>query len=242
MDYLKIYNTLDSTNKEAHRLLAAGPVTSGLTILARHQTDGRGQYGRIWLSKPDDHLAMSIVYKPKALDVTSLATLGMKVSLGILQGLKAIDPRLSPLIKWPNDIYLDGKKLCGLLIENSISGTRVQHSIIGIGMNVNESDFPPEIPNAISLTLGTGYFFEINEVAITLRQAVLDILEATPSDWKNEYDQSLFGLNAIHQFQNDQESFQAKVLGISLEGLLQLELMDGSIRSFASHELKWEIR
>lgn len=242
MDYLKIYNTLDSTNKEAQRLLASGPVASGLTILTRQQTAGRGQYGRIWVAQPDSHLAMSVVYKPLALDAKALPTIGMKVSLAIVHVLKNIAPELNPLIKWPNDIYLKGKKICGILIENALSGTSVQHSIIGIGMNINEAQFPPEIPNAISLFQATGATQGVEETAILIRRAIIGILEENHPNWKSEYDLSLYGVDEQHHFQSDQGSREAIVKGVSLEGHLILELTDGKIQSFATHELKWETR
>jgi BirA family biotin operon repressor/biotin-[acetyl-CoA-carboxylase] ligase len=241
MDYLKIYNTLDSTNKEAQRLLASGPVNSGLTILTRQQTAGRGQYGRIWIAQPGSHLAMSLIYKPIALEAIALPTIGMKVSLAIIRAMKKIAPPLNPLIKWPNDIYIGQKKLCGMLIENALSGTRVQHSIIGIGMNINEAEFPPEIPNAISLLQATGTPYEVEKTALLIRKEILAILEETGSSWKNEYDHALYGLGLQYNFYADAEPFQAIVKGVSLQGHLILELPDGTIRSYANHELKWEM-
>jgi BirA family biotin operon repressor/biotin-[acetyl-CoA-carboxylase] ligase len=241
MEYLKIYNTLDSTNKEAQRLLAAGQVSSGLTILARHQVNGRGQYGRVWVSAPKSHLAMSLVYKPINFDATALPTIGMKASLGIVRALREIDPQLSPMIKWPNDIYLEDKKLCGILIENALLGSRVQHSIIGIGMNVNESNFPQDLPNPTSLSLATGSSYDIEKTAIIIRQAVMDTLEETGTLWKEEYNQTLYGIERLHIFQTTQGKLEAKIKGVSLQGHLQLELPNGRIRPFATHELKWEI-
>jgi BirA family biotin operon repressor/biotin-[acetyl-CoA-carboxylase] ligase len=242
MDYLKIYNTLDSTNKEAQRLLATGPVENGLTLLAKNQTAGRGQYGRHWISATDHHLAMSIIYKPTHFDVSQLPTIGMKVSLAIVRSLKNIAPALNPLIKWPNDIYLKGKKLCGILIENAISGSSVQHSIIGIGMNINEVQFPLEIPNAISLFQATGDSHDMEKTALVIRQTIMAILEGNDPNWKSEYDRSLYGADEKHHFQSDHEQLEALVQGVSLEGHLILELQDGTIRPFATHELKWEIR
>jgi BirA family biotin operon repressor/biotin-[acetyl-CoA-carboxylase] ligase len=99
---------------------------------------------------------MSIIYVPDSLPIAALPTLSMKISLGIVNALTSIDPTIQPLIKWPNDIYASGKKLCGILIENALSGGKVQHSVIGIGMNVNEEEFPSTISNAISLYQLTG--------------------------------------------------------------------------------------
>ena len=239
MEYLKIYSTLDSTNKEAHRLLANGPIMNGLTLIARQQTDGRGQLGRIWIAQPDTHLAMTIIYQPVNLTPDKLPTLGMKISLGIAKALQSIEPTLQPRIKWPNDIYAGLKKLSGILIENALAGNRVQHSIIGIGINVNEDHFPPEIPNAVSLHILTGLKYNPDDIAIAIRKHVLEILEDESNSWKKEYDQCVFGKGQSFAFISGEHSFEATVTGVSLEGHLLLEQSDGVSKSYASHEVKW---
>jgi len=239
MDNLKIYNILDSTNKEAHRLLAEGRVENGLTLLARHQTDGRGQLGRTWISEPDTHLAMTIIHQPARMSPSELPTLGMKVSLAIVKALKDLDPQINPLIKWPNDIYVDGKKLSGILIENSLSGSSVQHSIIGIGMNINESSFPPEIPNATSLLLITSQVCNILNVAELVRKQVLSILQSSPPNWKEIYDEYIFGKEKRNLFESNQDRFYACVEGVSLEGALILRIDTVEVRTYLSHQVKW---
>ena len=239
MDNLKIYNILDSTNKEAHRLLAEGRVENGLTLLARHQTDGRGQLGRTWISEPDTHLAMTIIHQPARMSPSELPTLGMKVSLAIVKALKDLDPQINPLIKWPNDVYVDGKKLSGILIENSLSGSSVQHSIIGIGMNINESSFPPEIPNATSLLLITSQVCNILNVAELVRKQVLSILQSSPPNWKEIYDEYIFGKEKRNLFESNQDRFYACVEGVSLEGALILRIDTVEVRTYLSHQVKW---
>jgi BirA family biotin operon repressor/biotin-[acetyl-CoA-carboxylase] ligase len=241
MDYLKIYNILDSTNKEAHRLLAQGPVLNGLALIAHHQTEGRGQMGRSWISEPGSHLAMTLIYYPTGLNPANLPILGMKISLGIVHALNHIDPSISPSIKWPNDIYAEGKKLCGILIENALSGSSVQHCVIGIGMNINENHFPAEIPNAISMRMLTGTSHDIPAIALRIREQVLSILDNAPPQWKNDYDGCIFGKGSRFRFISNADSFEAEVMGVSLRGHLELKMDDGEIKSFASHEVKWVV-
>ena len=142
MEHFRIFETLDSTNKEAHRLLASGQDLHGTAILTLQQTEGRGQYGRSWWAEPGSHLAMSVILQPGSMLPSQLPQLSMKTSLAVVRCLKTLDPKLNPLIKWPNDIYIGDQKIAGILIENSISSTKVQHCIIGIGLNVNEKKFP----------------------------------------------------------------------------------------------------
>lgn len=239
MDYLKIYNSLDSTNKEAHRLLAAGYVENGLTLIARHQTDGRGQLGRTWLSQPDNHLAMTIIHQPAKMSPPELPTLGMKVSLGIAEAVKQIAPELRPLIKWPNDIYVDDKKLSGILIENSLSGAYVQNSIIGIGMNINETTFPPELPNAVSMYMLTHHVNDIVSVGEIIREHVLHMLQSPSLQWKISYDETIYGKEKLNLFESGNQRFYAKVEGISLDGSIVLRIENDEVRSYLSHEAKW---
>jgi BirA family transcriptional regulator, biotin operon repressor / biotin---[acetyl-CoA-carboxylase] ligase len=241
MEYLKIYNTLDSTNLEAQRLLAEGAAPNGLTLLALQQTHGKGQMGRAWIAEAGNHLSMTIIYRPAKMDPAELTTLGMKISLGIVEGLLFINPDLKPLIKWPNDIYIHDKKLCGILIENALAGNRVQHSIIGIGMNVNEETFPSYIPNAISLHLLTGEKYNVQEIALTIRHHVMAMFESSFPSWKVRYDQFIFGKDKHYTFLSGDQTFNASVIGISDEGHLRLLTDGGHLKLFASHEVRWVV-
>lgn len=241
MDYLKIYNTLDSTNLEMQRLVATGPVQHGLAILALEQTNGKGQMGRVWLAEPGSHLSMTIFFRPEKMASASLSTLGMKISLAVAEALKDLDVALHPQIKWPNDVYVHDKKICGILIENALSGLTVQHSIIGIGMNVNEQYFPAEIPKAVSIHQLTGSIYQIQEVASLVRQHVLSILESTGTQWKNRYDELIYGKDKQYSFTSGDQTFEAKVMGVSDEGLLQLDKEGSGHIQLASHQVKWLI-
>lgn len=239
MDHLRIYNTLDSTNKEAQRLLAGGPVENGTSLLAREQTDGRGQLGRKWFADSGSHLAMSIILVPHNLAVAELPLIGMKTSLGITRALQHLDPSLQPQIKWPNDIYLQGKKLCGILIENSLAGSLVQHIIIGIGMNVNERIFPEEIPNAVSLFMITGQQNDLYQIAQLVRHHVIDTVDTPDLYWKQEYDALLYAKNEEREFLYEGNPIKGKILGVDEQGRILLGFGGGMTRSFYSHEIKW---
>jgi BirA family transcriptional regulator, biotin operon repressor / biotin---[acetyl-CoA-carboxylase] ligase len=241
MDHLRIYNTLDSTNKEAQRLLATGPVLNGTCLLTKEQTEGKGQYGRSWHADAGSHLAMSIILTPQNLSASELPLISMKTSLGIVRGLRQLDPNLNPLIKWPNDIYLQGKKLCGILIENALAGNKVQHIIIGIGMNVNERIFPSDLPNPVSLFTVTGELHDLYQMAQLIRMHVLETVDISDLYWKQEYDSSLFGLHNDHEFDYQGGKIKGTVLGVDEQGRILLGFEGGLTRSFFTHELKWLI-
>lgn len=238
MEDLRLYETLDSTNKESQRLLVSGQKLHGSAILALSQTEGRGQYGRSWFSQPGHHLAISIILQPSNMPLEDLPLLSLKTSIAVVRSLMALAPDLKPRIKWPNDIYVGDLKLAGILIENSITSSKVQHSIIGIGMNVNESEFPSDIPNPVSLFMLTGRKFEIIPLGERLRFEILKVLEEPFKKWKPEYDQLIYELNVIKDFEVDGKKVSAKIAGVDDHGKLSLDI-DGEMKSYFSHEIKW---
>jgi len=142
--YPRLSSTMDVAREEARRGAAEGTV-----ILADEQTTGKGRMSRVWLS-PGGSIALSVILYPCA---SYLPSLIMLASLAVVHSIKTVTG-LEPQIKWPNDVLINGKKVCGILIENGIRGNGVAYSILGIGINVNLSisDFPEILPIATSLS------------------------------------------------------------------------------------------
>ena len=144
-----------STNTEAQHLVVKNSATDGCTILTDKQTAGRGQRGNQWEAAPGENLTLSVVWRPVFLAATDQFQLSIAVALAVHDWAAAAlgsDPALR--LKWPNDLYFGARKLGGILIENTLSGTKIQHSIVGIGLNVNQLTFA--VPTATSLALLTG--------------------------------------------------------------------------------------
>ena len=161
---IRWYDMVESTNDEARRLIAELDNLS--VIAARCQTAGRGQGDHKWHSRPGENLTFSAVLKfgngglaplaaRDALLITETVTLALRLYLE-RHGVKA-------RIKWPNDIYVGDRKICGILIENILHGQDVASSIIGIGLNLNQVDFPSDLPNPVSLSQLTGGRFDVEE-------------------------------------------------------------------------------
>ncbi len=142
----------DSTNNEAKRCIRENRATNGMVIFTDTQTHGRGQYGNIWHSESGKNLNFSIIFFPALLHAKEQFLLSQTVSIAIVEFLKT-KTNLPVSIKWPNDILVNEEKICGILIENNISGSRISESIIGIGLNVRQTDFPSEIKNVTSLQM-----------------------------------------------------------------------------------------
>ena len=140
-----------STNDEAARLLAHQDVPEGTLIVTDRQTQGRGQRGNQWEAQAGHNLTFSLVLRPTFLPAAEQFWLNMAVSLAIQDTLSPLLPGIALTIKWPNDVYAADRKLGGVLIENTLQGYNLAHSIIGIGLNVNQLTF--SVPTATSLLL-----------------------------------------------------------------------------------------
>ncbi|PYX93506.1 MAG: biotin--[acetyl-CoA-carboxylase] ligase [Acidobacteria bacterium] len=149
------YYRIGSTNSAAMEAAAAG-APEGSVFLAEEQTAGRGRGARNWLSARSAGIYCSLVLRP-SLPPSEALVLSLAVGLAAREAILSIDPHLNPDLKWPNDLLLQGKKFCGILTEMNAEATRVRYIVVGVGINVNQSAFPPELrEEATSLRLVTG--------------------------------------------------------------------------------------
>ena len=148
---LRMFDSLESTNKYCE-LLDLSQVGEFTVVCAREQTAGIGQRGNCWHSEAGMNLTFSLVLKPVFLSFENQYELTKAVSLGIVDALRTLLPDGEAVkIKWPNDIYIGLRKVCGVLISNRVAGRCLSASVVGIGLNVNETEFPEWIPNPVSL-------------------------------------------------------------------------------------------
>jgi len=163
--------TADSTNHVLRERMAELDNLS--VIAAREQTAGRGQGTHTWFSTPGENLTFSILYRfgavgtlaaSDALLITQVTTLALRDYL-LGHGVQA-------RIKWPNDIWVEDRKICGILIENILEGGLVRESIVGIGLNVNETGWPAELPNPVSLRELTGRRYSPEEELLALHKEI----------------------------------------------------------------------
>ena len=161
--------------QSTNTVLAGMPdAAHGTVVTCRAQTAGRGQRGNTWEAEPGKNLTFSLMLRPRHISARRQFELSMAVSLGILDALdRLVDPaRLT--IKWPNDIYWDNLKLAGILIENSLSSSGIDRSIVGIGLNVNQTRFVSDAPNPVSLAAILGVEHDLD----TLLRDVCDAIVA----------------------------------------------------------------
>ena len=159
------FDTLPSTNQYCE-LLNLDETEEFTVIVAHTQTAGIGQRGNHWEAETGKNLTFSLVLKPTWLPIADQYQLTKAVSLGIADCLAPLitEGERRVRIKWPNDIYVDDKKICGILITHRIAGGQIAASVVGIGLNVNQEAFPSWVPNPISLKLLTGQDWVLDEV------------------------------------------------------------------------------
>lgn len=144
---------IGSTNTFATEYIAKNNPTEGTVISAYDQTHGKGQIGRNWVSAPGLNITCSTILRPIFLDSGRQFQLNMAVSLAIKDLVDHLLDTEATMIKWPNDIYLHDRKIAGILIQNSLLGKRIHTSVIGTGINVNQTVFPDHLPNPTSMAL-----------------------------------------------------------------------------------------
>jgi len=217
---------VDSTNNFLKDLLSnSKPVPEGTVIMAESQYAGRGQQQNRWHSEPGKNLTFSILLKPNFLPVSQQFDLTRTISLGLIN---AISPFLGEKlrIKWPNDIYYGDKKLGGMLIENILQGSQIKNSVVGIGLNINQDNFPLEVANAVSVKqiLHRDYDlkFILSEICKNI-EAVYLKLKSGQSDYvRKAYLDRLYWLNEDKKFGVKGQVLRGQIHDVTESGLLVL--------------------
>lgn len=185
--------SIDSTNNYAANMNKQGLLADGAVIMAYNQTNGRGQRGNSWKVESSKNLTFSIFWKSSSILVSEQFKLSMALSLGIINYLKAnqVDAR----IKWPNDIYVGKEKIAGILIENSLRGNKIANSIIGVGLNLNQTNFGSFSATSLSKLTGSEYDIdkELTVLLTFIEPELLKLRSITEVSLKNLYYESLIG-------------------------------------------------
>src|SRR5690606_4660509 len=234
-------NAIDSTNSFLKKLARKTQLEDQTVVITENQLSGRGQMGNGWVSKEGESLTFSVFKRFEAVLAERQFMISMAVSVGIIETLKNLNvPTIS--IKWPNDILSAKKKICGILIENILEGSNVKCSVIGIGINVNETEFP-NLPQASSLKLVTGTDFNLDEVLQLILKNVFRKLENLSemdfSEMKRQYENNLFRKEMVSVFETPEGSrFNGIIKGVSEIGELLVETENVGLQKFQLKEIK----
>jgi len=242
--HVTLLETVNSTNSFMNDLLSQQKIPEGAVVMAKQQTEGRGQAGERWLSEPGKNLLLSFVFYPVFLSPQNLFSLSKAFSLGVCDGIKQIT-ELKPKIKWPNDIYIGDKKAGGLLIENSIRNPQVNHTILGVGINVNQLNFSAELPNPVSLKMisGTDYSIEtcFSVICNSIERRYLQLKTGHEDQIHEDYLSVIYRLGEFHEFENDHERFKAKITAIAEDGRILMKRDTGVIERYDFKKVRFVV-
>ena len=231
--------SVDSTNNYARSLLHEGVAEHGTAIFAHEQFAGKGQRTRSWLTEKDANIVLTIMLKPAPLQVSEQFKLSMAIAVAtqnFLSKYAGNDTR----IKWPNDLYYGDRKAGGILIENIVSGSW-QWAIIGIGINVNQVNFSPELPNPISLKQITNKDFDTillaKELCDHLEKNFHQLIAGDFSPIYSQYNNYLYKKDKKVRLKKDNRVFEAIIKSVSPPGKLVVE--HAIEEEFEFGEIEW---
>lgn len=234
-------NATDSTNLHLRRMLEETELPDLSILVAVSQNKGRGQAGTRWSSEAGSNLTLSVLKRYQILKADQGFRISMAVSLALTGVLKELEiPDVS--IKWPNDIMSGHRKICGILIENTLKGSRLDHSIIGIGINVNQEAFEG-LPHAASLLQITGKTYDLDSVLDLLLAQLGEKLQEPEStltgDMRSAYVELLFLKGIQAPFRLNGKEVLGTIRGVSDQGRLLLEEEGGILHSCDLKEITY---
>lgn len=242
------YKTIDSTNNAAWRMLNEIDIMS--VVAAEYQTAGRGQKGNVWSSESGKNLTFSIAvpfgtgqFAPlparrqfAVSEASALAIVSFLAENGIIAK-----------VKWPNDIYVDDRKICGILIEHKVRGSMLAGSVSGIGLDVNQTAFPEGLPNPVSMAMLTSREYPLQKSLQRIADIFFDTLSGAVSSetslaaLEERYVSLLYRINETHRFIDCRsgEEFSGKIRGIDENACLLVERPGQGRQSFAFKEISY---
>ena len=236
------FEEINSTNIYAADLIAKTSPAEGTCIITDFQTAGRGQIGRYWHSSAGKNLLISYIFYPHTLKVKD------QFLLNVISGLAVYDVVSFYVqdvkVKWPNDIYVNNQKIAGILVQNTLRGDTIKCTIIGIGLNVNEKDFPSELPNPVSIANEKGYDISISDVFCRLCSRLefyyLKLRNGKYDELRMAYNEKLYRKGILATFQDEKNHiFKATIEGVATDGKLILNTEDGIGKTYAFREIKF---
>lgn len=240
------FDTTTSTNDDARD----EKYHEGDVVWADFQTAGRGQRGHEWHSRKGENLTFSVVLEPTFVPVAEQFSVSEVVALSLVDMLAEYG--IEARIKWTNDIYVGDKKLVGILIEHSLASTSLRRTIVGVGINVNQTEFDTALPNPVSMAQLLGKELDTEEVLrnfLTHLQSNYEALREMQNaecrmrnSLHQRYNSLLYRLNEYHTYALPMgEKVSAKILGTAPNGALRLEDKEGEIKDYLFKEVEFII-
>ena len=234
------FDTTASTNDDARD----EKYREGDVVWADFQSAGRGQRGHVWHSRKGENLTFSVVLEPTFVQIAEQFSVSEVVALSLVDMLAEYG--IEAKVKWTNDIYVGDKKLVGILIEHSLSPATLRRTIVGVGINVNQTDFDPSLPNPVSMAQLLGKELDSEEVLkCFLKHLQLNyesLREGAKAELHDRYNSLLYRKDEFHTYALPSgEKFSAKIVGTAPSGALCLEDKEGKREDYLFKEVEFVI-
>ena len=234
------FDTTTSTNDVARD----AKYRDGDIVWADFQTAGRGQRGHTWESRTGENLTFSVVLEPKFLPVKEQFMLLEAVALSLKDFFA--EQGVETAVKWTNDIYVGDRKAVGILIEHTYSGSSLAKTIVGIGINVNQTEFSNDIPNPVSLKLLTGKNYDLDSLLHSFERCLIErYRQLREGEWdklQSDYHSALYRLNQWHNYAlPDGTRFEGAIRGVQPTGELIVEDRNGAKNGYLFKEIEFVI-
>lgn len=233
-------DSIDSTNNYAAKLLNQTKIPFGAVIMSQFQTEGRGQRGAKWNGEKGENLTFSIIVDGKQIKEYPTFLLSKCVAISVKEMLSQ-NTRENVMLKWPNDIYVNTKKIAGILIENQWKGGCLNSSVVGVGINVNQINFEDEL-NAISLKSISGQDYDLEGLLFQfckhLNTNYSFLLDGQFEKINEHYQSSLYFLNKKSQFLIEGKKEDVIIRGVNQHGLIELEKLNGEVGYYCFNEAR----
>lgn len=247
-DNILVLREAESTNSTLMHLAQTNPSLPQLySVVAMYQTAGRGQRGSRWQVSPERSLTFSFLLRSTGIKASEHFAISELVAYGVLKTLASYlgdEEKALLSVKWPNDVYYKDYKLAGILIEHSITRGEVDYSVVGIGINLNEKEFPEELINPISLRQVTGKYYDLGEVHERLMKRFADMVDGLMlgnyGELHGRYMSHLYRKTGLHPYKDAGGRFWAEIKTVLPSGHLVLMTEQGEERTYAFKEVAFD--
>lgn len=227
-----------STNALLKEMIRTEQLAEGFVLRTDFQTAGKGQVGNSWESEPGKNLLFSLVLYPTHVAIEKQFIISQMISVATVEVLNKIEPGF--VVKWPNDIYFQDKKIAGILIENSLQNAQIKSMIIGMGLNVNQKEFHSDAPNPVSLWQITGKPYARKHLLNDILSRFSELYYSGDYDQiRPKYFSYLYRKAGFHKYKTPQEIFEAKICDVHPDGQMELETRAGEKKLFYFKEVEY---
>ena len=237
---------IQSTNSYLAGLQGGDPDYDYEVAVSAFQTAGRGQRGNSWESQPGKNLLFSILAHPADIGASEQFFISQAISLAVSESVaRFLGPESGAhvRVKWPNDIYWKDSKMAGILIEHSILGRSIANTIVGVGLDVNQTVFESDAPNPISMAMVAGHGFDMEPILqdIILRFAgLMDQCSPEEKEAVNRmYHERMYRNSGFHRFADSAGEFKARIIRVEPNGCLVLETDAGGLRTYEFKQVRF---